>query len=83
MSTLAPYQVAALRFMANEPLRVHPFSSVGNAEEVAAMLDRLANMGLCRRTLEGLNRVYSITPAGFETLAKAVGERAESKRSAA
>jgi hypothetical protein len=32
------------------------------------MLDGLARMGLCRRTLEGLNRVYSISPEGAEVV---------------
>lgn len=81
MAILAASQVAALRFMANEPLRVDPFSSVRNIEEVAAMLDGLARMGLCRRTLRGLNRVYAITPAGLEALAAA--ERTETRLSAA
>ena len=81
MMILAASQVAALRFMANEPLRVDPFSSVRNVEEVAAMLDDLAKMGLCCRTLRGLNRIYAITPAGLQALAEA--ERAEGKLSAA
>ena len=81
MTILAAAQVAALRFMAREPLRVDPFSSVTNVEEVAAMLDDLAKMGLCRRTLRGLSRVYAITPAGLEALAEA--ERAQTKLSAA
>jgi hypothetical protein len=59
-------EMAALRFMVQEPLRIDPFSRLPNVEEVAAMLDRLARMGLCRRTLEGLNRVHSITPEGAE-----------------
>jgi hypothetical protein len=71
MVILAASQLAALRFMANEPLRVDPFSSVRNVEEVAAMLDDLAKMGLCRRTLRGLNRIYTITPAGREALDEA------------
>ena len=81
MLILAASQVGALRFMESEPLRVDPFSSVKNVEEVAAMLDHLAKMGLCRRTLQGLNRVYSITPAGLEALAEA--ERTQTKLSAA
>jgi predicted transcriptional regulator len=81
MMILAAPQVAALRFMANEPLRVDPFSSVTNVEEVAAMLDDLAKIGLCRRTLQGLNRIYAITPAGLEALAEA--ERTQTKLSAA
>ncbi len=66
MPELSDTEMAALRFMVGEPLRIDPFSQVPNVEEVAAMLDRLARMGLCRRTLEGLNRVYSITPVGAE-----------------
>ena len=66
MPELSDTEMAALRFMVGEPLRIDPFSQVPNVEEVAAMLDRLARMGLCRRTLEGLNRVYSITPEGAE-----------------
>jgi hypothetical protein len=81
MVILAASQVAALKFMAGEPLRVDPFSSVRNVAEVAAMLDGLAKIGLCRRTLQGLNRVYAITPAGLEALAEA--ERAQGKLSAA
>jgi hypothetical protein len=81
MVILAACQVAALEFMANEPLRVDPFSSVRNVEEVAAMLDGLAKIGLCRRTLRGLSRVYAITPAGLEALAEA--EHAQTKLSAA
>lgn len=81
MVILAAPQVAALKFMAGEPLRVDPFSSVRNVAEVAAMLDGLAKIGLCRRTLQGLNRVYAITPAGLEALAEA--ERAQGKLSAA
>jgi hypothetical protein len=61
---LSDTEMAALRFMLGEPFRINPFSRVPNVEEVAAMLDRLARMGLCHRTLEGLNRVYSITPEG-------------------
>jgi len=78
---LAAPQVAALRFMANEPLRVDPFSSVTNVEEVAAMLDDLAKIGLCRGNLQGLNRIYAISPAGLEALAEA--ERTQTKLSAA
>jgi|GEM_PF-6195639 len=81
MVILATFQVAALRFMANEPLRVDPFSSVTNVEEVAAMLDDLAKMGLCHRTLRGLNRIYTITPIGLEALAEAA--RAQGQLSAA
>ena len=81
MVILTASQVAALRFMANEPLRVDPFSSVRNVEGVAVMLDDLAKIGLCRRTLQGLNRVYAITPAGLEALAEA--EHAQTKLSAA
>ena len=66
MPELSDTEMAALRFMVGEPLRIDPFSQVPNVEEVAAMLDRLARMGLCRRTLEGLNRVYSIPPVGAE-----------------
>ena len=81
MMILAAAQTAALRFMAREPLRVDPFSSVTNVEEVAAMLDDLAKRGLCHRSLRGLNRIYAITPAGLEALAEA--ERAQGKLSAA
>jgi hypothetical protein len=81
MTILAATQIAALRFMAKEPLRVDPFSSVRNVEEVAAMLDDLAKMGLCRRTLQGLNRIYAITPAGLAALAEA--DRSTGKLSAA
>jgi predicted transcriptional regulator len=70
MPDLSDTELAALRFMAEKPLRIHALSAVPNVEEVAAMLDRLAGMGLCRRTLEGLNRVYSITPQGAEIVAK-------------
>jgi hypothetical protein len=66
MPELSDTEMAALRFMIREPIRIDPFSRVPNVEEVAAMLDRLARMGLCRRTLEGLNREYSITPEGAE-----------------
>jgi hypothetical protein len=81
MVILAPCQVAALRFMAAEPLEIHAFSSIGNVEEVAAMLDGLAKQRLCRRSLRGLSRIYEITPAGLEKLAEA--EPQERKLSAA
>jgi hypothetical protein len=68
MPELSDTEMAALRFMLGEPLRIDPFSRVPNVEEVAAMLDGLARKGLCRRTLEGLNRVYSITPEGAEVV---------------
>ena len=68
MSELSDTEMAALRFMLGEPLRIDPFSRVPNVGEVAAMLDGLDRMGLCRRTLEGLNRVYSITPEGAEVV---------------
>ena len=71
MPILTNYEAAALRFMKEKPLRVDPFARVDNVERVAAMLDRLSKMGLCRRTLEGLNRVYSITPDGLEALSQA------------
>jgi hypothetical protein len=61
MPELSDTEMAALRFMLGEPLRIDPFSRVPNVEEVAA-----ARIGLCRRTLESLNRVYSITPEGAE-----------------
>jgi predicted transcriptional regulator len=67
---LAPSQIAALRFMSTEPLRIDAFSPVVNVEGVAAMLDELARTGLCHRTLDGLNRVYSITPDGVEVLSR-------------
>jgi hypothetical protein len=54
--------------MKEKPLRVDPFAPIENVERVATMLDRLAKMGLCRRTLEGLNRVYSITPDGLAAI---------------
>jgi predicted transcriptional regulator len=76
MPILANYEAAALRFMKEKPLRVDPFARVENVERVAAMLDRLSKMGLCRRTLEGLNRVYSITPDGLNALLRAT-ERGE------
>jgi hypothetical protein len=56
MPELSDTEMAALRFMLAEPLRIDPFSRVPNVEEV---VDGLARMGLCCRTLEGLNRVYS------------------------
>ena len=68
MPKLSDTEMAALRFMVGEPLRIDPFSRVPNVGEVAAMLDGLDRMGLCRRTLEGLNRVYSITPEGAEVV---------------
>ncbi len=68
MPELSDTEMAALKFMVGEPLRIDPFSRVPNVKEVAAMLDGLARMGLCRRTLEGLNRVYSITPEGAEVV---------------
>ena len=70
MPILAHYEAAALRFMREKPLRVDPFHPVKDVERVAAMLDHLSRLGLCRRTLEGLNRVYSITPDGLEALAQ-------------
>jgi predicted transcriptional regulator len=73
MPILANYETAALRFMKEKPMRVDPFARVNNVERVAAMLDRLSKMGLCRRTLEGINRVYSITPDGLEALSQATG----------
>jgi hypothetical protein len=66
MPELSDTEMAALRFMLAEPLRIDPFSQVPDVEEVAAMLDGLARMGPCCRTLEGLNRVYSITSEGAE-----------------
>ena len=71
MPILASYEAAALRFMKEKPLRVDPFAPIENVERVAAMLDRLAKQGLCRRTLEGLNRVYSITADGLAAIATA------------
>ena len=68
MPELSDTEMAALRFMLGEPLRIHPFSRVPNVNDVAAMLDGLARKGLCRRTLEGLNRVYSSTPEGAEVV---------------
>jgi hypothetical protein len=68
MPELSDTEMAALKFMLAEPLQIDPFSRVPNVEEVATMLDRLARMGLCRRTLEGLNRVYSITLEGAEVV---------------
>ncbi len=70
MPSLSKHEVAALRFMMKSPLRVDPFSPVTNVDAVVAMLDTLAKMGLCRRTLEGLSRVYAITPEGVEALSK-------------
>ena len=63
-------EVAALRFMVEKPLRINPFSVPPNVEKVAAMLDRLAGMDLCHRTLVGLSRGYSITPKGAEVIYK-------------
>jgi len=68
MPELSDTEMAALRFMLGEPLRIDPFSRVPNVEEVAAMLDGLARKGLCRRTLEGLTLVYSITPEGADVV---------------
>jgi hypothetical protein len=68
MPELSDTEMAALRFMVGEPLRIDPFSRVPNVEEVAAMLDGLARMGLCRRSLKGLKRVYSITQEGAEVV---------------
>ncbi len=68
MPELSDTEIAALRFMLAELLRIDPFSRVPDVEEVAAMLDGLARMGLCCRTLEGLNRVYSITSEGAEVV---------------
>jgi hypothetical protein len=76
MPILADCEAAALRFMKQKPLRVDPFAPVEDVERVAAMLDQLSRMGLCRRTLDGLNRVYSITPDGLQVLSQA-GERSE------
>ena len=56
--------------MRQKPLRVDPFHPVKDVERVAAMLDHLSRLGLCRRTLEGLNRVYSITSDGLEALSQ-------------
>ena len=70
MSHLTPAQVAALKFMSAEPLRIGAFSAVENAVGVAAILDELARMDLCQRTLDRLNRVYSITPDGAEMLSR-------------
>jgi hypothetical protein len=67
---LAHYEAAALRFMSEKPLRVDPFHPVKDVERVASMLDHLSRIGLCRRTLEGLNRVYSITPDGLQALSQ-------------
>lgn len=74
MPDLSTHEVAALRFMKKNPIRVDPFSPVANVEAVVEMLDALAKMGLCRRTLEGLSRVYSITPEGLEALSKEAAE---------
>jgi hypothetical protein len=68
MPELSDIEMAALRFMLGEPLRIDPFSRVSNVEEVAAMLDGLARMDLLPSHLEGLNRVYSITPQGAEVV---------------
>lgn len=76
MPILADCEAAALRFMKQKPLRVDPFAPVADVERVAAMLDQLSRMGLCRRTLDGLNRVYSITPDGLQALSQA-GDRGE------
>ena len=81
MLILAPSQVAALRYMATEPLEIDAFSSVPNVEEVAAMLDELAKIGLCRRSLRGLRRLYEITPQGLQLLNEL--EPSEPKLSAA
>jgi predicted transcriptional regulator len=74
MPDLSTHEVAALRFMKKNPIRVDPFSPVANVEAVVEMLDALAKMGLCRRTLQGLSRVYSITPEGLEALSKEAAE---------
>jgi hypothetical protein len=64
MPELSDTEIAALKFMAEKPLQIDPFSAPPNIEEVAAMLDGLARRGLCRRALQGITRVYSITPEG-------------------
>jgi predicted transcriptional regulator len=79
MPNLSKHEVAALRFMKKSPLRVDPFSPVTNVEAVVTMLDALAKMGLCRRTLDGLSRVYSITPEGEEALSKEPAEGDEQR----
>jgi hypothetical protein len=68
MPNLSNPEMAALRFMLEEPLRIDPFSRVPKMDEVAAMLDGLARMSFCCRTLEGLCRVYSINPQGAEVV---------------
>jgi hypothetical protein len=77
VSNLAPAQIAALKFMSTEPLRIDAFSPVVNVERVGAMLDQLAGMGLCRRTLDRLSRVYSITPDGAEMLSRVMAPASE------
>ena len=75
MPDLSETEMAALRFMAEKPLRIDPFSRVPNLDEIATMLDELARIGVCQRTLEGINRVYSITPEGEKVLAQSTGQR--------
>jgi hypothetical protein len=70
MPDLTEAEMAALRFMMDKPLSINPFSLVPNVEGVADMLDELARRGLCQRTLEGINRVYSITRKGVEAVSK-------------
>ena len=74
MPNLSKQEIAALKFMLEKPLRVDAFSSVPNREAVASMLDALARLELCQRSLEGLSRVYSITPKGEEALSKEMAE---------
>ena len=80
MSDLSDTQLAALKFMVEKPLRIDPFSRVPNVGEIAAMLDDLVRKGLCQRTLEGLSRVYSITPEGTEIVSKTKSVESEQQR---
>lgn len=68
MPDLSEPELTALRLMMEKPIRIHALSDVQGREEAAAVLDGLARKGLCRRTLEGLSRVYSITELGQEAL---------------
>jgi predicted transcriptional regulator len=70
MPHLSGIEMAALRFMIQEPLRITPFFGLPKMEEVASMLDGLAKKGLCTRTLEGLSRVYAITQEGVEIVSQ-------------
>ena len=68
MSELSETEMTALRLMLTQPIHIDALSDVPNREHIASVLDGLAQKGLCRRTLKGLRRVYSITADGEKVI---------------